>query len=111
MSKNTKIPTHLNRTLDCHFLTCSAVVTGAVVILPTPEASGGVVFSGSQNLPIFPSSVNGGVYFDLEPPFATAQGSRPAGWEFNPYSHLREWEHVARSVGRQRSKSAGEHAD
>jgi hypothetical protein len=87
MTKNTKIPSHLNKTLDCHFLTCSAMVTGAAVILPTPAASGGIIFSGTQNLPIFPSSVNGGVYFDLEPPFGTSQGpTRVAGWDFNPYS-------------------------
>jgi hypothetical protein len=87
MTKNTKIPAQLSTALDSHFLTCSAVVTGAVVILPMPAASGGIIFSGLQNLPIFSLDVNGGAYFDVEPPFGTSQGpTQVNGWELNPYN-------------------------
>jgi len=85
MNEFTNIPVHLSRRLDLHFITCSAALTGAAIGLAAPETSASIIYSGIENLPIFPSTVNGGVYFDLEPPFTSAQGTRMTGWEFNPY--------------------------
>jgi hypothetical protein len=65
-------------------LACSATAAGAAVVTGAGEADAGVVFSGMQNLPIL--TTGGGLYFDLEPPFTSAQASRPFGWEINPYS-------------------------
>jgi hypothetical protein len=72
--------------LDCHFAACSAAALGAAAWFSSQsQARAEVVYSGLVNLPIFPSAVNGGVYFDLENPANFAQGTRPAGWDMNPY--------------------------
>jgi hypothetical protein len=43
-----------------------------------------IVYSGVQNLPVL--NTGGGLYFDFENPANFAQGTRPAGWDANPYT-------------------------
>lgn len=78
------LPPKLKHRLDAHFLTCSAVVAGAAT-LPAPQAEGAIIYSGLVHVPILPSTVNGGIYFDFENPAAITQGTRLDSWDVNPY--------------------------
>lgn len=75
----------LSARLSTHFTACTATAAGVVAISIQDRAGAAIVYSGIQNAPIFANGVNGGVYIDVEPPFATAQGVHVAGWELNPY--------------------------
>jgi len=73
--------------LDRHFAACSAVALGAAAWFGSPgEARADIVYSGLANLPVFPTSVNGGLYIDLEKPANFGQGTPSAGWDMNPYA-------------------------
>jgi hypothetical protein len=72
--------------LDSHFRLAAAAATGAAAVSTTSSANAAVIYSGLQNVPIFPITDNGGVYFDFEAPFTSAQGTRPDGWDVNPYA-------------------------
>ena len=72
--------------LDKHLVACSAAAVGAVSFFgSSAPAQADIIYSGLQNAPIFPAAVNGGVYINVETPFGFAQGTRPAGWDLNPY--------------------------
>jgi PEP-CTERM motif len=73
----------LQRRLDRYVLACSATAAGAAGLTATQQADGAIVYSGVKNLPVLVSG--GGLYFDVEPPFTSAEEPRPAGWEINPY--------------------------
>jgi hypothetical protein len=86
MKKPTLASTPVVARLDKHFAGCSAAAVGvASFFAHSTPAEAGIVYSGIQNVPIFPGTVNGGVYINVEPPFNFAQGSRPGGWDLNPY--------------------------
>ncbi len=70
--------------LDSHFRLAAAAATGAAAVSTSSSASAAVIYSGLQNVPVL--STNGGVYFDFEAPFTSAQGTRPDGWDVNPYA-------------------------
>jgi hypothetical protein len=70
--------------LDSHFRLAAAAATGAAAVSTSSSASAAVIYSGLQNVPVL--STNGGVYFDFEAPFTAAQGTRPDGWDVNPYA-------------------------
>jgi hypothetical protein len=72
--------------LDSHFRLAAAAATSAAAVSATSSANAAIVYSGLQNVPIFPIADNGGVYFDFEAPFTSAQGTRPDGWDVNPYA-------------------------
>lgn len=73
--------------LDSHFRLAAAAATGAAAVSTSSSANAAVIYSGLQNVPIFPITDNGGVYFDFEAPFTSAQGpTRPTGWDVNPYA-------------------------
>ena len=73
--------------LDRHYLLCSAAAAGVAVTI-TPGSKAAVVYSGLQNIPIFPLSANGGVYIDVESPFGASQGpAQVSGWDLNPYAN------------------------
>ena len=72
--------------LDSHFRLAAAAATGAAAVSTPSSANAAVIYSGLQNVPIFPIAANGGVYFEFEAPFTAAQGTRPAGWDVNPYA-------------------------
>lgn len=76
--------TTLSTRLDAHFRLAAAAAAAAAATTTTGEAA--IIYSGLRNAPVFPISVNGGFYFDFEWPFASAQGSRPDGWDVNPYA-------------------------
>ena len=77
----------LTSRLRTHLTACTATAAGAAAFTGSMEsAKAAIVYSGLQNLPVFPTSTNGGAYIDLEPPFQSAQGSRGFGWELNPYA-------------------------
>ena len=79
-------PSEVMELLDRHFAVCSAAAVGVVGLMCSAEdAKAEIVYSGLVNIPIFPVAINGGVYIDLENPANFAQGSRPAGWDINPY--------------------------
>jgi hypothetical protein len=69
--------------LDAHFRLAAAAAAAASSAVPGEAA---IVYSGLRNAPVFPISVNGGFYFDFEWPFSSSQGSRPDGWDVNPYA-------------------------
>jgi hypothetical protein len=71
--------------VDRHFAACSAMAVGVVSLAVSQnQANAAVVYSGIQNIPINPGSVNGGVYINLETG-NFQQGGRPAAWDINPY--------------------------
>ena len=70
--------------MDRHFVLCSAALAGVTTVATSPQAEGAIIYSGVQNLPVL--QTGGGLYFDAEPPFTSAQESRPTGWEINPYT-------------------------
>ena len=79
-------PTPVSTRLDKHFAGCSAAAVGVASFFANPApAEAGIVYSGTQNVPVFSGAVNGGVYINVESPFNFAQGTRPAGWDLNPY--------------------------
>ena len=75
--------TTLSTRLDAHFRLAAAAAAAAAT---TTSGEAAIIYSGLRNAPVFPISVNGGFYFDFEWPFASAQGSRPDGWDVNPYA-------------------------
>ena len=89
-SASTPVSIRLNK----HFVSCSAAAAGVASFFGgSAPADAAIVFSGIQNVPIHPASVNGGVYINIESPFAFAQGAVPRidpstlipGWDLNPY--------------------------
>lgn len=87
----TSLPLPLNRRLDSHFLTCSAIVAG-VSAFTAASADAAIVYSGIVNAPVYPLNdpgngglFNGGMYFDFESPGTITQGSRFGTWDVNPY--------------------------
>jgi len=83
-SASTPVSIRLNK----HFISCSAAAAGVASFFGgTAPADAAIVFSGIQNVPIFPLSVNGGVYINVEPPFNFIQGANVpgSGWDLNPY--------------------------
>jgi hypothetical protein len=84
--KNNPIQPAVSTRLDKHFAGCSAAAVGvASFFAPQPEAKADIIYSGLQNVPVYSGAVNGGVYINVESPFNFAQGSRPGGWDLNPY--------------------------
>lgn len=87
-----RIAARLSQDLDKHFAACCAAAAGAAYLAAPSGANAQLVYSGVQNIPVFPGNTNapvhnGGVYIDFElPPLNFAQGARPAGWDINPYS-------------------------
>ena len=93
-----RLSSHLLRRLDKHFAACCAAAGAAYFAGPTSSGAA-VIYSGTQNLPIFPGDTNalthnGGIYIDFESPFGSAQGTTPRtdpatlvpGWDINPYT-------------------------
>jgi hypothetical protein len=79
------LPPAVTSRLRKHFTACTATAAGTAAFVSTDRAQAAIIYSGGQNLPVFTQATNGGIYIDLEPPFATAQGAHVAGWELNPY--------------------------
>lgn len=78
------LPTTSCLRLQRHYWLCSATAAG-MAASGTTSADAAVIFSGTQNLPIHPIVQDGGIYIDVEAPFATSQGAPIAGWDINPY--------------------------
>lgn len=79
-------PTTTHLRLDRHYFLCSAAAAGVAATL-APRSEAALIYSGVQNLPILPMTINGGVYIDVETPFASSQ--EPVvitGWDINPYN-------------------------
>ena len=94
-SNNSSLSPQLTQRLDKHLIGCSAAALGVVSLMSTQgSAQAQIVYSGIQNLPVHPSAVNGGLYFDFENPANWAQGTTPRtdpntlvpGWDANPYA-------------------------
>lgn len=81
--KHSLSPKLTNR-LHTHFRLCSAVAGGCTMFSPS-QAEGAIIYSGLVHVPILPSTVNGGIYFDFENPSAITQGTRLDSWDVNPY--------------------------
>ena len=81
-----RVPAKLNRQIDRHLFACCAAAAGVACFATSQDAHAGIVYSGVQNLPIFTLATNGGIYIDVEPPFASDQANRVTGWELNPYA-------------------------
>lgn len=71
--------------LEKHLLLTTATAAGSTLLVSSGHSAAAVIYSGMQNVPIFPTSFNGGVYIDIEPPFPVVQGGRGLQWELNPY--------------------------
>lgn len=87
----TSLSQPLNRRLDSHLLTCSAIVAGVSTFTAT-RADAAIIYSGIVNAPVYPLNdpgnggmFNGGMYFDFESPGTITQGSRFDTWDVNPY--------------------------
>lgn len=81
-----RVSAKLNRQIDRHLFACCAAAAGVACFATSQDAHAGIVYSGVQNLPVFTLATNGGIYIDLEPPFASAQATHITGWELNPYA-------------------------
>lgn len=81
-----RITPKLTRQIDRHFVACCAAAAGATCLAGSQEAGAAIIYSGLQNVTIFPTTVNGGAYIDLEPNFPSDQGNRITGWDINPYA-------------------------
>lgn len=82
-SATTPVSARLNK----HFVSCSAAAAGVASFFGgSSPADAALVYSGVQNAPIHTSTVDGGMYMNIESPFNFEQGARPAGWDLNPYA-------------------------
>jgi hypothetical protein len=104
---NPSLPSSVTSRLRSHLTACTTTAAGAAVLTSAERSHAAIIYSGVQNLPVFPQAVNGGIYIDVEPPFGTLQGAHNTGWELNPYFsgnsiyvvNTGSAEHAAGSVG------------